>query len=101
MLNIEDVADRAGSTVQKLEELAARIPQGIDFRTRVQLTRSGGIRKIIIPRTTLDTVTKSLYRGLVDEIGYIAPLTVHGFVPGRSTITNAAQHLDQDCVLRV
>jgi hypothetical protein len=63
--------------------------------------RRGGCRSIVAPKGALDVTTKNLYRGFAHELPYVAPPHVHGFVKGRSIITNAAQHLDKDCVLRV
>lgn len=46
-------------------------------------------------------VTKNLHRQFSEVLPYRPPSHVHGFVPGRSTISNASAHLGKTCVLRV
>ncbi|WP_246655883.1 reverse transcriptase family protein [Dactylosporangium vinaceum] len=46
-------------------------------------------------------MTKNLHRSFLDVFRYRPPEHVHGFVKGRSTISNASEHLGRTCVLRV
>lgn len=101
MISIEDLAEFAGTSVAKLQQLADRLPKATDFKVYVYATYNRGSREIIVPTGTLDSVTKNLHRSFSSEFPYAAPPHVHGFVKGRSTLTNAAQHLGQACVLRV
>lgn len=100
-MTIEDLSEYAGTSVAKLEKLADRLRERTDFSMHVYTTYNRGRREIVAPATALDTVTKNLYRSFVAELPYNPPLHVHGFVKGRSPLTNAAQHLDKACVLRV
>ncbi len=57
------------------------------------------MREICRPDDTYDSVVKNL-RGFLEEVtDYAAPPWVYGFVRGRSTVQNAAQHLAQDMVV--
>lgn len=101
MISVEAIAGFAGTSVEKVKELADRISMEVDFRTDVYETYSQGQREIVVPLTAFDRISKNLHRSLSRELPYAAPGHVHGFVKGRSAYTNAAQHLNQDCVLRV
>ena len=61
--------------------------------------RSGGVRRICAPRAKL----KAVQRALLDNILAHLPShpAVHGFVPGRSTVTNAKPHVGSTVVVRV
>ena len=101
-ITLEDLAQLAGSSsVRILEILADRLPKEVDYVLYKYSTRRGGVREIVAPGATLDTVTKNLYRGFLREFSYEPPPHVHGFVRGRSILTNAAEHLAKPCVLRV
>ncbi len=100
-LTIEDLAQLAGPSVKLLEMLADRLPKEVDYVTYRYATRSGGVREVLAPGATLDAVSKNLYRGFLRTFSYVAPPHVHGFVPGRSTVTNASMHLAKACVLRI
>jgi len=54
-----------------------------------------------MPSVGLDRLLKQLRIGLTNVSGYIPPGEVHGFIKGRDIATNAAQHLNQDVVLKV
>jgi len=101
LVTIEDVAEYAGSSVADLESLADRLSAGADYTTHIYTTYNRGRREIVAPTTELDTITKNLHRNFVVELPYSPPPHVHGFVKGRSTLTNAAAHLNKPCVLRV
>lgn len=101
MVSIEDLAEYAGTSVFKLEQLANRLTAAKDYTTRVYVTYNRGRREIVAPSTMLDSVTKNLHRSFTSEFPYDPPSHVHGFVKGRSTLTNAEQHLNKACVLRV
>lgn len=61
--------------------------------------RSGGTRLLSAPHSKL----KATQRRILDELLVKVPLEpeAHGFVKGRSTVTNAAPHLGQGVVLNV
>lgn len=58
-------------------------------------------REVLRPSIGLDRVLKHLRLGLASTSDYQAPDSVHGFVLGRGTLTNASCHLDRDVVLKV
>jgi RNA-directed DNA polymerase len=61
--------------------------------------RSGGIRTIYIPHPTIMYMQKQFAR-LLDEI-YLPPKNVHGFIKGRSVISNAKTHLLSNEILNI
>ena len=101
--SVDDLAEHAGVSVELLEALSSALPTGAG-RLYVPWTsrkKRGGIREIFDPKPPFDAVTKNLYRSFTDLLPYEAPDHVHGFVRGRSTVSNASQHLGKACVLRV
>ncbi|MCX2733500.1 reverse transcriptase family protein [Saccharopolyspora sp. NFXS83] len=98
---VEDLAQFAGTSVKYLGVIADRLPSGRDFQSFSHATRGGGTREIVAPAAPLDNITKNLYRNFVQEFSYSPPMHVHGFIKGRSTLTNAMEHLAKPCVLRV
>jgi RNA-directed DNA polymerase len=101
MVTVEDVAQFAGASVDVLGVIADRLPKEVDYITQTHRVRRGGTREIVASASALDTVTKNLYRSFSVELPYRHPDHVHGFVRGRSTLSNAAKHLNKECVLRV
>lgn len=101
--SVEDLAQHAGTSVELLEKLSDRLP----IRDRSLFTaqsfpkRRGGLREVVNPKPWFDSVTKNLHRSFLELLPYRAPDHVHGFVRGRSTISNASAHLCKACVLRV
>ena len=101
--SVDDLADHAGVSVEVLEALSLALPTG-DGRLYDRWTtrkKHGGIREMFTPNPPYDAVTKNLHRTFTGLLPYRAPAHVHGFVRGRSTISNASQHLGKSCVLRV
>lgn len=87
--------------MEVLERIADRIPKEVDYLTSTHTMRDGEVRRIIKPSLAVSHITKNLTRSFSARLPYFVPDHVHGFVKGRSSITNARQHLDRDCVLRV
>jgi RNA-directed DNA polymerase len=101
--SVDDLAQHAGVSVEVLEALSSALPAGAG-RVYIPWTsrkKHGGIREIIKPTPPFDAITKNLHRSFTDLLPYEAPDHVHGFVRGRSTVSNASQHLGKACVLRV
>ncbi len=101
--SINSLAEQAGVSVENLEWLCSNLPSG-DGRLYVRRTnrkRHGGVREIFEPQFPFDAVNKNLHRSFTSLFSYEAPDHVHGFVRGRSTISNASQHLAKKCVLRM
>ncbi|MBZ4397955.1 MULTISPECIES: reverse transcriptase family protein [unclassified Myxococcus] len=61
--------------------------------------RSGGVRRICAPREKLKSAQRALLEGLLAHLP--THDAVHGFVPGRSTVTNANAHVGANVVVRV
>jgi RNA-directed DNA polymerase len=101
--SVDDLAEHAGVSAEVLEALSSALPTGAG-RLYIRWTsrkKHGGIREILKPNPPFDAVTKNLRRSFTDLLPYQAPDHVHGFVRGRSTVSNASQHLGKTCVLRV
>lgn len=96
MSSPRDVAAAVGARVGDLELLASQIERG----QRHEVIQAGG-RDICRPDSTYDSLVKNLRPYLELRTGYVAPDWVYGFVRGRSTLQNAAKHLDQDAVLSI
>ena len=101
--SVDDLAEHAGVSVERLEALSKALPVGAGqlYVPWTSRKKHGGIREIFDPKPPFDAVTKNLYRSFMDRLPYEAPDHVHGFVRGRSTVSNASQHLGKACVLRV
>jgi hypothetical protein len=101
--SVDDLAEHAGVSVERLEALSSALPTGAGrlYIPRTSRKKHGGIREIFEPVPPFDAVTKNLHRSFTDLLPYEAPDHVHGCVRGRSTVSNASQHLAKACVLRL
>jgi RNA-directed DNA polymerase len=101
--SVDNLAGHAGASLELLKSLSSNLPTGAGRLYEPETHRKwrGGIREVFKPMPPFDYVTKSLHRSFTDLLPYEAPSHVHGFVRGRSTITNASAHLAKPCVLRV
>lgn len=94
-----DVATALGVTIPRLRWLAFHAEAATRthyVRFRVP-KRSGGTRELAAPHRDL----RRCQRWILDNILSKVPLhpAAHGFVPGRSTLTNAAGHVGRDVVV--
>jgi RNA-directed DNA polymerase len=69
------------------------------YTRRVVPKRSGGERVILAPKRELKALQRRVLDDLVAQVP-VAP-TVHGFVRGRSIVTNAGQHAGKQVVLKL
>ena len=101
--SVDDLAEHAGVSVEALERLSSDLPVGAGrlYIRRTSRKKHGGIREIFDPNPPFDVITKNFCRSFTKLLPYEAPDHVHGFVRGRSTVSNASQHLGKACVLRV
>ncbi|MFB7866155.1 reverse transcriptase family protein [Streptomyces sp. NPDC056069] len=101
--SVNDLADQAGVSVEALERLSSSLPAGSGwlYVRSAHRKRRGGIREVFKPLPPFDAINKNLHRAFINLLPYEAPSHVHGFVRGRSTVTNARQHLGKACVLRM
>ncbi len=97
----EQLADALGLSVAKLRWLAYHRDAAtrIHYRRFVIAKRSGGQRAIWAPLPAL----KAAQRWILHHIAERLPVhgAAHGFLAGRSTLTNAAIHTDARAVLKV
>jgi retron-type reverse transcriptase len=61
--------------------------------------RSGGMRLLSAPHQTLAGAQQWILRSILDKLP--TEESAHGFVKGRSTVTNAAPHLKRDLVVNL
>ncbi len=101
--SVDHLAEQAGASVESLEWLSSHLPagEGRFYVRRMSRKKHGGIREVFELKFPFNTVSKNLHRSFTSVLSYEAPNHVHGFVRGRSTITNASQHLAKRCVLRM
>lgn len=101
--SVDNLAEHAGVSLEFLKALSTDLPVGARrlYEQHIYRKRRGGIREIFEPRPPFDAVTKNLHRSFTALLPYEAPNHVHGFVRGRSTISNAREHLGKSCVLRI
>lgn len=72
--------------------------QAAHYHFRWERKRAGGWRLIESPKSTLKAVQRRILREILDRVP--AHSAAHGFVPGRSILTNAAPHVGQEVVVR-
>ena len=68
-----------------------KVPNGQKYKQFYIPKKSGGLRRISSPITALKIVQRKLSQVLY--CAYKPKASVHGFVPGRSIVTNAEQHV--------
>ncbi|MCF1593365.1 reverse transcriptase family protein [Streptomyces muensis] len=101
--SVDQLAEQVGTSVENLEFLSEHLPagEGLLYVQRRHRKKHGGIREVFEPKPPFNAVSKNLHRSFTSQFSYEAPDHVHGFVRGRSTISNASQHLAKKCVLRM
>ncbi|WP_257457955.1 reverse transcriptase family protein [Archangium lipolyticum] len=95
-----DVAKLVGVDVSELDALMRPGTEAGSGYVEFEVPkRSGGVRRISAPRQKL----KEVQRALLDQV--LARMTphpaAHGFIEGRSTVSNAGPHVGSTVVLRV
>lgn len=101
--SLEEPADVAKLVGVDVGELAKLMRPGTDPGSgyvEFEIPKAkGGTRKIAAPRTPL----RKVQRAILDQILAKLPLhdAAHGFVPTRSTVTNAAPHVGAAIVLKL
>jgi RNA-directed DNA polymerase len=96
-----DVAAALGLTVPRLRWLtfhaeAARRMHYVCFEVP---KRSGGTRLLSAPHAAMDAAQRWILENILQKLPTEPP--AHGFVAGRSTVTNAHPHLRQDVVVNL
>jgi RNA-directed DNA polymerase len=96
-----DLASALGLTVSKLRWLCFHT----DVATRIHYVqfevpkKSGGTRTLSAPHLTIDAAQHWVLANVLDKL--IVEVTAHGFVRGRSTLTNAQPHVGKAVVVNV
>ena len=96
-----DVARALGLTLSRLRWLsfhseAAERTHYVYFEIP---KRSGGTRLLAAPHQALATAQQWIFHEVLEKLPTEAP--AHGFIKGRSTVTNAVPHLHQDVVVNL
>jgi retron-type reverse transcriptase len=97
----KDVAVALGISVKQLRWLAFHAeavakPHYVRFEVK---KRSGGTRALAAPMPKLAAAQEWVLRNVLDKLPTEA--TAHGFIRGRSTVTNAREHLGRDLVVNL
>lgn len=101
MVDVHMLAYQSGLDPKELAHWQTLVSGGSGY-TRMSIPQKRRRpREVARPSVGLDRLLKQLSKGLSRVSNYNAPPMVHGFVKGRDIRTNAANHLNQDVVLRV
>jgi retron-type reverse transcriptase len=96
-----DVAKALGLPVPKLRWLCfhSEAAQRVHYVAFEIPKRSGGVRRIAAPMETLATAQQWVLHNVLEKLPIEEP--AHGFVKGRSTVTNAKAHLKRGVVVNI
>jgi hypothetical protein len=101
----EQLAEWLGLPLNKVAWLVHRFSHGkpestaqAHYHFTWRKKRSGGVRLIESPKQTLKGVQVRILREILDRVP--AHPAAHGFVPGRSILTNAVPHVGQGVVVK-
>jgi RNA-directed DNA polymerase len=95
----EDVADMLEVSFAQLTYLLFIAPREHKYKTFTISKRSGGLRNISAPTSSLKIIQQKLNQVL--QVVYTPKQPVHGFVSGKSIVTNAAVHAGQSFVFNL
>jgi len=96
----EDVAELVGVEASELEALMRPGTEaGAGYVEFEVPKRSGGVRRISAPRERLKAVQRAILEKILEQMP--AHEAAHGFVKGRSTVSNAEPHTGATVVVRV
>jgi hypothetical protein len=95
------LAEALGLSVAELRWMTYHrdVASTIHYRRFTIPKRDGSDRAIWAPMPRLKQAQRWVLRNIVEKL--LVHGSVHGFSPGRSTLTNAAEHADPDLVVRV
>jgi RNA-directed DNA polymerase len=94
-----DLAHRLGIDTGKLKWLTWTIDEPPHYLTREVPKRSGGTRLLCVPKPQTRAAQDWIWREILARIP--VDECAHGFVRGRSTVTNARPHVRQDVVVNL
>lgn len=91
-----------GYSLDDLDALGSSVRDGTAYETRRVAKRRGrGHRTVFVPTVELRSFLKLLSPQLQSQLAYESHPAAFGYVPGRSTLAHAAQHLGQPAILSV
>lgn len=97
---LKDVAELVGVKVSELDALMRPGTEAGSGYVEFEIPkRSGGVRRISAPRAQLKQVQRTILEKILANMP--AHPAAHGFVKGRSTVSNAEPHTGANVVLRV
>ncbi|MGC4119930.1 MAG: reverse transcriptase family protein [Myxococcales bacterium] len=96
-----DVAHALGLTISKLRWLAfhSEAAERIHYVYFEIPKRSGGMRLLSAPHEELGKAQRWIFENVLSQLATEEP--AHGFITGRSTLTNATPHLARDLVVNL
>jgi RNA-directed DNA polymerase len=96
-----DVAKALNLSIPKLRWLAFHTPvaQRVHYVYFTVPKKSGGTRTLCAPHRTLAAAQRWILENILAKLEVEEP--AHGFVPGRSVVSNAQPHAGQDVVLNM
>ncbi|WP_194944441.1 reverse transcriptase family protein [Aeromicrobium yanjiei] len=102
MTTTRDLATHGGPSPQQYPFWAAVLAAGHGYSTLAISKRKRREPRVVLrPNVGLDRFLKQVSTALVAGLDFAPHDAVHGFVAGRGIVSNAAQHLSQDVVLKL
>ncbi|MGP0065865.1 MAG: reverse transcriptase family protein [Isosphaeraceae bacterium] len=97
----KQLAEALGLTIAELRRLAYHRDAAtvLNYRRFTIPKRDGSLRAIWAPLPRLKKAQRWILQNIVEKL--LVHGSVHGFLPGRSTFTNAAAHADPKLVVKV
>ena len=97
----QKLAELLGLTIPQLRWLAfhREAAERVHYQRFTIPKRSGGERAIWAPLPKLKETQRWILRNIIERL--LVHSAVHGFLPGRSILTNASQHVDSKIVLKM
>jgi retron-type reverse transcriptase len=90
--SVDDLADHVGIEPDALARLMRPGSESGSAYVEFEIAKSsGGTRRIAAPRPPLRAVQQKIYQTILRPVA--AHPAAHGFVPGRSTVSNAGPHV--------
>jgi RNA-directed DNA polymerase len=99
LLTARDVADFLGARQGQLNYLLYKAPDDVRYRASEIPKKSGGVRQLYAPHPDLKAWQRTALKALAEF--YEPHPDAHGFLKGRSIVSNAAIHVGQPLVLNI
>lgn len=96
----EDLANYLGISLRTLA-FYAYSEKNFYKKYRIQKKDGKSYRVISVPNGGLKKIQRKIADGLTSIYSKITPKSVHGFIKGKSIVTNAAMHVDKRFIIKV